>query len=139
MTAHGISLAEAKQELENKELTFRASDFLTDDQQEALHEANAKGAKTAKPYDEIDAISAEILARFGWQAWQAWQTGEISTHQMLRYVAAERARETRKALPLEAITMLSMAGANHGNKNGKPPKSLAEAHKLLKQEIKKGA
>lgn len=139
MTAHGISLAEAKQELGNKELTFRASDFLSDEQQEKLHEANAKGAKTVKPYDEIDAFSAEVLARFGFDAWQAWQDGTISTHQMLRYVAAERAREARLLLPLEAITALSMAGANHPNKNGKPPKSLASAHKILQSEQKKGA
>lgn len=139
MTAHGTTLEEARAELKNKELHFRASDFLTDEQQEELHKANAQRATKIKPYDEIDAISAEILARFGWQAWQAWQGGEISTQQMLRYVAAERARETRANIPLEAITLLGMAGANHGNKNGKPPKSLAQAHKLLQQEIKKGA
>lgn len=136
--AREITLAQAKEELKNKELHFRASDFLTEDEQERLHEANAKGAKE-KPYDEVDAISAEILARFGYDAWSAWQDGTISTSQMLRYIAAERAREARQIIPLEAITLLAMAGANHGNKNGKPPKSLASAQQLLKNEIKKGA
>lgn len=139
MTAHGITLESARAELEQKELHFRASDFLSDEQQEKLHEANAKGAKTVKPYDEIDAFSAEVLARFGFDTWQAWQGGAISTHQMLRYIAAERAREARLLLPLEAITALSMAGANHPNKNGKLPKSLASAHKILQSEQKKGA
>lgn len=139
MTAHGISLADARKELGTKEVTFRASDFLSDEQQEQLAQANAKGAKTIKPYDEIDAFSAEVLARFGYDTWQAWQGGKISTHQMLRYIAAERARETRNILPLEAIMMLSMAGANHPGKNGKPPKSLASAQKILQNEQKKGA
>lgn len=137
-TAHGITLAQAKEEVAKSELHFRASDFLTEDQQEKLRQANTK-AVNIKPYDEVDAFSAEVLARFGFQTWQAWQGGEISTHQMLRYIAAERARETRQQIPLEAITLMAMMGANHGTKNGKPPKSLASAQKLLQNEIKKGA
>lgn len=139
MTAHGITLESARAELEHKELHFRASDFLSESEQEQLREANAKPAVQIKPYDEIDAFAAEILARFGWQTYQAWQGGEISTDKMLRYVAAERARAERDRLPLETLIFLSVAGSNHPGKNGKPPKSLASAHKLLQQEAKKGA
>lgn len=137
MTAHG-TLAEARAELENRELHFRASDFLSDEEQQELHEASRMESPAQKPYDEVDAFAAELLARFGWETYQAWHNGEFDHQRALRFIAAERAREIRNQIPLESMMLLTMAGANHFGKNGKPPKSLAHAQKLLKEQIKKG-
>ena len=135
MTAHG-TLAQARQELANRELHFRASDFLSDEEKEQLRANNAKRKAPAKPYDEIDAFAAELLARFGWEAYQAWHRGEFDHDRALRFIAAERARDEKKLIPLESVILLSMAGANHPGKNGKPPKSLASAQNIIKQQTK---
>lgn len=134
MTAHG-TLAEARQKLANRELHFRASDFLSDEEKAKLREINTK-REDSKPYDEVDAFAAELLARFGWQAYQAWHHGEFEHERALKFIAAERARDEKKLIPLESVILLSMAGANHPGKNGKPPKSLASAQQIIKQQTK---
>lgn len=115
---------------------FRASDFLTKQEQQELHESNARGKKIRRPYTNIDALEAEILARFGWTAYKAWQNMEISNGQMLKWLAAERAREHGRLLPLEIVITASVAGANHGHK-GKAPKSLKQAIKFVKEEARR--
>jgi len=113
--------------------SFRASDFLTDEQIEEVKEANRKGKKKAG-FDRIDAYIAEILARFGYEAYVAWKFGEISELQMAKYIEAERARDAFNRLTLENIIVASVAGANNPTKNGHVPKSLKTAIKLLEKE-----
>lgn len=133
---HEISLKAAKTKLAEKELHFRAADFLSDEEQQKLHEINEERRKPARPYDDIDAFAAEILARFGWHTYTAWQSGEIDSEKIARYIAAERARDAAKILPLEAMTLLATMGANNTIK-GKAPESLRRAQSLLKEQIKK--
>lgn len=113
--------------------SFRASDFLTDEQIEEVKEANLKGKKRAG-FDRIDAYIAEILARFGYEAYVAWKFGEISELQMAKYIEAERARDALNRLTIENIIVASVAGANNPTKNGHVPKSLKTAIKLLEKE-----
>lgn len=113
--------------------TFRASDFLTDEQMDEVKEANLKGKKKAG-FDEVDAYIAEILARFGYDTYVAWKFGEISEQNMIKYVQAERARDALNRLTLENIIVASVAGANQPTKNGHAPKSLKTAIKLLEKE-----
>lgn len=115
---------------------FRASDFLTEDEQEELREVNARGRAIERPYDEVDSYCAELLARFGWDAYQAWLDGRFDPEKAMRFMAAERARQKREMLPLEAIILSSVAGANHPTKNKGTPKGLKQAQKIIKSETK---
>lgn len=120
---------------------FRASDFLTKDEVKELAEVNAQGKKINRPYDEVDAFAAELLARFGWDAYQAWLDGDFNPEKAMRFVAAERARQKYELLPLENIIVSAVAGANHPTKHKSTPKGLKQAIKIIKTETKqaKGA
>lgn len=138
MTAPELTLKNVKETAQVK--TFRASDFLTDEQIDEVHESNAKGKKSAG-FNEIDAYIAEIIARFGYETYVAWKFGEIGEEQMAKYIEAERAREIRSRLMIENVIVASVAGANNPTKGGHMPKSLKSAIKMLKkeQELAKGA
>ena len=138
MTVPEITLKQAKEAAAVK--TFRASDFLTKEELDEVHESNAKGKKNTG-FDVIDAYIAEILARFGYDTYVAWKFGEIDEKHMAKYIQAERAREARNRLMIENIIVASVAGANNATKGGYPPKSLKAAIKMLKNEQKlaKGA
>lgn len=138
MTVPEITLKQAKEAAAVK--TFRASDFLTKEELDEVHESNAKGKKNTG-FDVIDAYIAEIIARFGYDTYVAWKFGEIDEKHMAKYIQAERAREARNRLMIENIIVASVAGANNATKSGHPPKSLKAAIKMLKNEQKlaKGA
>lgn len=116
---------------------FRPSDFLTKTQQEELREANARGRTIIRPYDEIDAFAAELLARFGWETYQAWQSGSFSQEKALRFIAAERARQAADQYSLETVIFTTAAGANNPAKHGKAPKTLKKAGEILNEHYKK--
>lgn len=138
MTVPEITLKQAKEAAAVK--TFRASDFLTKEELDEVHESNAKGKKSTG-FDVIDAYIAEIIARFGYDTYVAWKFGEIDEKHMAKYIQAERAREARNRLMIENIIVASVAGANNATKGGHLPKSLKAAIKMLKNEQKlaKGA
>ena len=138
MTAPELTLNKVKNNV--KVRNFRASDFLTEEEVEEIHESNIKGRKSAG-FDSIDAYIAEIIARFGYDTYVAWKFGEIGELQMAKYIEAERVRETRNRLKLENIIVASVAGSNNPSKGGHMPKSLKAAIKMLKNEekIAKGA
>lgn len=138
MTAPELTLNEIKKTARVK--SFRASDFLTDEQIDEVHESNIKGKKNTS-FDIIDAYIAEIIARFGYDTFVAWKFGEIGEEQMAKYIEAERVREIRSRLMIENVIVASVAGANNPTKGGHMPKSLKSAIKMLKkeQELAKGA
>lgn len=131
MTTPEISLDNAKKIASTKR-NFRASDFLTEEEQKEVRKNNAKGKKEL--FNVIDAYAAEILARFGYDAYMAWKAGDISNDKMQRFILAERARDAQFLFPLENIIIASMAGANNPTRGGHTPKSLQMAIKILKQE-----
>ena len=134
MTAPEISLDNAKKIASSKR-NFRASDFLSEDEQKEVRKNNAKGKKEL--FNVVDAYAAEILARFGYEAYMAWKAGEISNDKIQRFILAERARDAQFLFPLENIIIASMAGANNPTRGGHAPKSLQMAIKILKQEQEK--
>ena len=127
--AHELTLNNVKAKVRE----HRASDFLSDEQQEEVKKSNIKGNNSAK-YNAVDAYIAEIIARFGYGAYMAWKNGEIDETTMAKYVIAERAREARNRLRIENIIVASVAGANNADKGGHTPKSLKAAIKMLKTE-----
>lgn len=140
MARETLQSIRAKQ-LPEAAVEFRVSDFLSEDEQQQLREANSKGKAKQRAFDEIDAFEAELLARFGWNAYQAWLSGEFGMEQALRFIAAERAREKGSQIPMMAMLHSAIAGANNPDKNGHAPKSLRNAQKIVQQQIKeaKGA
>lgn len=135
MTAPELTLKKAKESAEITTQVRRVSDFLSKEQKIELKMAQeSRSARKRRGFDEIDALSGEILGRFGYEAWMAWQNGQIKGDKMLKMVLAERARAKRELLGLESIILASMAGANNPTKYGKAPKSLKNAIKILKSE-----
>lgn len=112
----------------------RVSDFMTTEEKEEIRRNNYL-AHSEKKFDSVDALVAEILARFGWEAYRAWQSGEINTERMIRLLAAERARERATRLNLEAI-MMAMVGSCVQRQKGQPaPKGLKLAQKIYNEEM----
>lgn len=135
MRAPELTLNEIKGRIRPKNRVVRVSDFLSNEEKLRIKLARqAKSAQKIRGFDEIDAYSAEVLARFGHDTWLAWKSGEISTAQMNKYIRAERARSKRALLGLECIILQAMAGANNPDKHGHVPKSLKGAQKVLKSE-----
>lgn len=145
MKKREITLQTARESLKDKEQVFRASDFLPERKIEELHEINARGRRIVRPYDEIDAFAAEVLARFGWHTYRAWKTMErdadgrplMTTDQLFKYIAAERARTTAEGLPLQYTVVGAMAGANHPTKHKNAPKSLKTTIRFIKEQQKR--
>lgn len=135
MTMPELTLDKVKETAKVK--TFRASDFLTDQELDEVKKSNLKGAKKTK-FNQIDAYIAEIIARFGYDTYVAWKFGEIGEENMVKYIEAERAREARNRIKLENIIVASVAGANHYDRFGHAPKTLKTAMKMLKTEEKLG-
>lgn len=137
MTAHDLTLKSVKKTAKSKDIVYRVSDFLSKEKRLELKMAQEqKSARKHRRFDEIDAFSAEILARFGFEAWQAWQAGQIKNDKMAKMVLAERARAKRELLGLESLILAVNAGANNPTKNGRTPKGLRNAIKILKSEQK---
>lgn len=125
-----------KEALPEAENLVRLSDFLSDQEKEELQASNLRGKAEQKPYDDVDAFEAEMLARFGFQAYKAWLNGEFDEAQMARMIAAERDREKQLLAPILAMVLTANAGANNGDKNGHAPKSLRIAQDILSKIIK---
>lgn len=138
MTAHDLTLGEVRKSARITERVHRVSEFLSNDQKREIAEYREKKALEggSRGFDSIDAYSAEIMARFGYQAWQAWQAGQIKADKMARMVLAERARAKREIIGLEALIIAVNAGANNPTKTGHAPKSLKNAIKIFKSEQK---
>lgn len=115
---------------------YRASDFLTKDEQDKLRHSNFIGKRSKKKFDKVDAYCAEIMGRFGYTAYKAWDSGEIDQEFMTKMVEAERARERAQWLPLETI-IINMVGACIKRNKGEPqPKGPKQAQKIMKIEVK---
>lgn len=138
MTTHDLTLHEIKKSVKMAGGPHRVSDFLSNDEKREIALAREKRALEggSRGFDDIDAYSAEIMARFGYEAWQAWQCGQIKPEKMAKLVLAERARDKQSLLGLEGLILAVGAGANRPTKSGHAPKSLKNAIKILKSEQK---
>lgn len=137
MTAPDLTLNNVKEKAQSITRVHRVSDFLSKEQKIQLKLAHEERTVAKnRGFDAIDALSGEILGRFGYDAWMAWQNGQIRADKMLKMVLAERARAKRELLGLEGIIMATGAGANNPTKGGRMPKSLKNAIKIFQNEQK---
>ena len=135
MTTPELTLNNVKETAKNKTRVHRVSDFLSNEQKIKLKLAQEEYVVSRnRGFDAIDALSGEILGRFGYHAWQAWQNGQIRPEKMLKMVLAERARAKREILGLEGIIIATGAGANQPTIHGRAPRSLKNAIKIYKSE-----
>lgn len=138
MTTHDLTLGKVRRSAKTTEQVYRVSDFLSNDQKIEIAKYRERKALEggSRGFDDVDAYSAEIMARFGYSAWQAWQCGQIKAEKMAKMVLAERARAKKELIGLEALIIAVNAGANNPTKNGHAPKSLKNAIKIFKSEQK---
>lgn len=135
MTTPELTLNNVKKNAKSITRVHRVSDFLSNEEKIQVKLAQEERLmRKRRGFDEIDAFSAEILARFGYEAWMSWQNGQIKAEKMTKMVLAERARAKRELLGLEGIILATGAGANNPTKGGRVPKSLKNAIKILKSE-----
>jgi len=132
----GATLKEVYKNASQKTTTFRASDFLSNDEQRQLRRANVIGKKQHRRFDAVDALVAEIIARFGYETYKAWDSGEISDEKMSRLIAAERAREAQNRLPLEALMFNLISSCIRIEKGTRRPSGVKRARELIKSEGK---
>lgn len=116
--------------------TFRVSDFLTKEEQEAKKKRKKRKKQPKRKFNTVDSKVAEIIARFGYEVYQKWDNYEIDDEKMERLLAAERAREKAYILPLESIVAHLVKDCIKRNKKEKKPKGPKEATKILKNEVK---
>lgn len=130
-----LTLGKIREEIKS-EHNFTLKDFTTEAEREQLSRARAKAKAKAPKFDAASAISAEILARFGFEAWKAWQNGEISPKQMSAYLAAERGRDLRLLADLET-SMAVLFSTVARRQRGKPiPKGFKIAQKMVQNHEK---
>lgn len=135
MTAPELRLNNVKKSTKVVSNVVRVSDFLSKEKKIELRMAQeARSIRKRRGFDDVDAYSAEILGRFGYEAWQAWLAGQIKGEKMARMVLAERSRWKREIVGLESLILAAVAGANNPTKSGHAPKSLRNAVKILKSE-----
>lgn len=131
-----LTLNQVKKSPKISQKTFRASDFLTSQEQQELRESNLKGRKSRRKFDEIDQFAAEIMHRFGYDAYLAWNNGEIEQKRMEKYILAERSRESASLADLLGVIM-SMVGSCIKREKGQPaPKGPKIANKILRDVLK---
>lgn len=115
--------------------TTRLTDFMTSEQKIALQKANYTARRPQKRrYDAVDALAAEILARFGWEPYRAWQRGDIDNDRMVKYLLAERARERSRLLNAEAMILAMISSLVKREKGQPKPRGVTLAQKIYKEE-----
>lgn len=125
-----------KQTEKAMQTSFRASDLMDADRLAKMR-AEARNKPTKKElFDWIDALGAEIIARFGFAVYRMWNEGEIETEQMVRWVKAERAREKENLADLEAVIIAMVGSCIRRGKKDPKPKGLGVANKIYKRHIK---
>lgn len=110
---------------------YQASDFLTNEEKAEIRAKRFNRPKAEKrKYDDIDAMCAEIVARFGYDVYKAWNAGKIATEKIVKWCYAERARDKRRLLNLESL-VLQNAMAQTAKK---PKDALKVAMKVIKSD-----
>jgi hypothetical protein len=132
-----LTLNDIKNSLEEpaKVREHRVSDFLTPEEMRQLRAAHLHRNKPK--FDKVDALEAEIIARFGWPVYERWCDEEISTKQLVKWINAERGREAARLGELEAALLACAAGTV----SKKPRKCFMVAQKFIQtnEKIQKGA
>lgn len=140
MNEQGMTLKTLQRQAEGyakKPKVFTMADFLSKEAvQEHMKAVQSSHVVKKKAFDEVDALCAEIMARFGYITYEKWNNGEISTEKMMRLLAAERSREYAKLTQLEMVITSSVASAVRRYRGEPKPKGLENANKIIRENFK---
>lgn len=115
--------------------SYTLKDFITKEEQDRL--AEIRSGRTRKPkFDSASSVSAEILARFGYQAWKDWQNGVISDESMSAYLSAERGRDAERLIQLESAILPAIFSLVKKSKNKPAPKGVKYAQQAVNEQTK---
>lgn len=135
-----ITLASVRKDIKKpKDGVFRASDLVDDKTLTELRRKAREGHKKKQAerlFDEIDALGAEIIARFGWETYQQWNYGKIPHKTVMRWINAERAREAAIQADLEAVIAAVVTSCIRRSKKDPEPKGPKIAQKIISQHAK---
>lgn len=135
-----ITLASVQKDIKKpKDGVFRASDLIDDKTLAELRKKAREGHKKKQAerlFDEIDALGAEILARFGWEVYQKWNYAEIPHDKVMRWLYAERAREAARQADLESVISAVVTSCIRRGKGDPEPKGPKIAQKIIKRHSK---
>lgn len=116
---------------------FQASELLTKEQKAKRAQKRQVRPRKRRPFDDVDAYIAEIIARFGYETYRAWKRDEIDDVKMNRLILAERARERQNWLPIEVLLQNLIHSGIPVLMMKKPnPKGGKRVQKILKDEVK---
>lgn len=140
MNEQGTTLKTLQRQAEGyakKPKVFTMADFLSKEEMREHMEAVQNAQKSRKrTFSDVDALCAEIMARFGYAAYEKWSNGEIPTEKMMRLLAAERSREYAKLTQLETVIVASVASTVRRYKGEPKPRGLENANRIIKDNIK---
>lgn len=112
--------------------------FLSKEDLAELKKNNATRKRRKKrAFDDVDALVAEIIARFGYDTYKAWNNDEIDDAKMNRWILAERARERQQWLPIEALLKSIIQGGVPTFHTKKMPNIGKQTNKILKDEYRR--
>ncbi len=133
----GLTLVEIKKSPKiQKNSVVQLSDITTPEERAKIREQKEQVARKRRKFDEFDAYSAEILARFGYDAWKDWNNGIIPDEKMRRMVAAEQARAARDSLALEGVIAAMVGACIRVEKGSKKPQGPKIAQEIISKKIK---
>lgn len=134
----GLTLGDIKRSPKlRKNSVVQLSDLMTPEEKAKRAQAKAKITKKRRKFDEIDAYSAEILARFGYSVWKDWNAGMFPNDKMRRFILAERARDERQMLDLEAVIIAMVGACIRRNKGEQAPQGPKRAQEIINDKIKR--
>ena len=118
------------------ERIFSASDFMSQDDRLRIEQARQKTHENKRKFDDVDAYTAEIVARFGYEAYKDWNAGIIPDAKTAKWILAERARDKSKLLSMEGIIIAMIAPTIRRQKDKPPPQSPKLAMKIFREDSK---
>ena len=129
MKTPNITLGEARKSSKlGTEHVHSVSEFISSEDLEKLHRTHKK---RQRKFDDVDAIIAEIIARFGYDVYERWNDGEIDNDFMGRMINAERAREAAARSEIETVIFATITGVM--NKKGLA--SLRQVQNIIKNNV----
>lgn len=116
---------------DNPKRHYRLSDFVSSEERAELEAANIRGKQRRRiDFDAIDKLTAEIMARFGYDAYQAWLCGDIETDKIVRLLEAERCREEGLFLGLESALIAAISSCAQSKKGLRVAQKLVHKQQL---------
>ena len=118
---------------------IRASDVLSEKEQAQIRQNRERrrlNTPRKKLFNSVDALMAEIIARFGYDTYKAFNSGEIGYEKMMRFLRAEQAREASGKLDLYGIIMAMVGSCIRRHKGDPVPKGPKIAQKIFNEEQK---